>query len=74
MAVKGKKAITLFVDSELYNRYKRLCSEKGLKMSKGFEFYMQSQLSGQKVSENDLEILIKKKVQELLGIREGRHG
>ncbi|MBI2040525.1 MAG: hypothetical protein HYT16_00300 [DPANN group archaeon] len=66
MATDNKKAITLFVDKNLYNKYKKFCSERGLKMSKGFEFYMQSQLStaGKK---DDIEEIIKHKLKELLG-------
>jgi hypothetical protein len=75
MVIKGKKAITLFVEAELYNKYKKFCDERGLKFSKGFEFYMQSQLSGTDAAKKDeLEELIKEKVKEILGLKGGRHG
>ena len=73
MAAKGKKAITLFVEAELYNKYKKFCDERGLKFSKGFEFYMQSQLSGVNATKKDeLEKLIKEKVKEILGLNGGK--
>ncbi len=72
--VKGKKAITLFVDSNLYNQYKKFCSDKGLKMSKGFEFYMKSQLSSQDHNKDNIEKLITEKLRSILDIREARHG
>ena len=71
MVTKGKKAITLFVDANLYNQYKKFCSDRGFKMSKGFEFYMKSQLSGHELGKNDLETFISKKFNELLALREG---
>ncbi len=75
MSVKGKKAITLFVDADLYNQYKKFCDARGLKFSKGFEFYMQSQLSGADAAKKDeLEELIREKVKEILGLKGGRHG
>ncbi len=38
------KNVTLRVNSELYNKYKKYCKEKGLLASRQFEIFMESEL------------------------------
>jgi len=40
------KNITLKVKSELYDRYRELCKQKGLIVSRQFEITMEEQLKG----------------------------
>lgn len=39
-----KKRVTLFVDSEIYERYKQYCEKNGLILSKRFEIFMENEL------------------------------
>ncbi|RLJ01372.1 MAG: hypothetical protein DRP10_04220 [Candidatus Aenigmatarchaeota archaeon] len=40
----GKKRVTLFVNSEIYDRYKQYCEKNGLILSKRFEIFMENEL------------------------------
>jgi antitoxin component of RelBE/YafQ-DinJ toxin-antitoxin module len=40
------KNITLKVNSELYDEYRKLCKEKGLIVSRQFEIFMEDKLRG----------------------------
>ena len=40
----GKKRVTLFVDSEIYEKYKQYCEKNGLILSKRFEIFMENEL------------------------------
>lgn len=40
----GKKRVTLFVDSEIYEKYKQYCDKNGLILSKRFEIFMENEL------------------------------
>ncbi len=42
------KNITLRVNSELYDKYRELCKNKGLLMSRQFELMMEETLGGNK--------------------------
>jgi len=44
----GKKRVTLFVDSEIYEKYKQYCEKNGLILSKRFEIFMENELKKQK--------------------------
>ena len=48
------KNITLKVKSELYDRYRELCKQKGLIVSRQFEITMEEQLKGGR-NHNDKE-------------------
>jgi len=39
-----KKRVTLFVDSEIYEKYKQYCERNGLILSKRFEIFMEDEL------------------------------
>ena len=40
----GKKRVTLFVDSETYDKFKEYCDKQGLVLSKRFERFMEEEL------------------------------
>jgi len=40
----AKKRVTLFVDSEIYDRFKEYCDKKGGVISKQFENFMEKKL------------------------------
>jgi len=40
----GSKRITLSIDSEIYERYKKYCERKGIIISKQVEFFMKDEL------------------------------
>jgi len=40
----GKKRVTLFVNSEIYEKYKQYCEKNGLILSKRFEIFMENEL------------------------------
>lgn len=39
-----KKRVTLFVDSEIYDKFKGQCNKKGWIVSKQFQNYMEKQI------------------------------
>ena len=41
----GKKTISLSVDEEIYESYKKYCEEKGIILSKQFENFMKAELN-----------------------------
>ncbi len=43
----SSKSITLKVDTEIYDKYKEFCKEKGLIVSRQFEIMMEEQLEGE---------------------------
>lgn len=45
------KNITLRVNSELYNNYKKMCKKKGLLLSRQFEILMEDQLKEENKNE-----------------------
>lgn len=45
------KRITLSVDAEVYEKYKKYCKEKEIVLSKEFELFMKEQLEKRKVKE-----------------------
>ena len=40
----GKKRVTLFVESEIYDKFKEYCDKNGLVLSKRFERFMEEEL------------------------------
>lgn len=40
----GKKVISLSVDEEVYEEYKKFCEEKGIILSKQFENFIKEEL------------------------------
>ena len=40
----AKKRVTLFVESETYDKFKEYCDKNGLILSKKFEIFMQKEL------------------------------
>lgn len=46
MGVKmGKKIISLSVEEDIYEQYKKYCEEKGIILSKQFENFMKEELN-----------------------------
>ena len=45
------KSVTLKVDSELYDKYRKYCKKKGLIVSRQFEIFIENELK--KVSQNE---------------------
>lgn len=39
-----KKRVTLFVESEIYDKFKEYCDKQGLVLSKRFEKFMEEEL------------------------------
>lgn len=44
----GKKRVTLFVESEIYDKFKEYCDKNGLVLSKRFERFMEGELKNKK--------------------------
>jgi len=44
----GKKRVTLFVESEIYDKFKEYCDKQGLVLSKRFERFMEEELNKNK--------------------------
>ena len=44
----GKKRVTLFVESEIYDKFKEYCGKNGLVLSKRFERFMEEELKKNK--------------------------
>ncbi len=44
----GKKRVTLFVESEIYDKFKEYCDKNGLVLSKRFERFMEEGLKKKK--------------------------
>lgn len=40
----AKKRVTLFVDSEVYEKFKKVCDKKGWVISKQFENFMEKEV------------------------------
>ena len=40
----SKKRVTLFVESEIYDKFKEYCDKQGLVLSKRFEKFMEGEL------------------------------
>ena len=40
----GKQKVTLSIDSRTYDRYKKFCEEKALKLSKKIELFMKKEV------------------------------
>jgi len=40
----GKKRVTLFVEEEIYDKFKDYCDKQGLVLSKRFEKFMEEEL------------------------------
>lgn len=40
----ANKGVTLSVDSEIYEEYKKYCEEKGIILSKQFELFMKEEI------------------------------
>jgi len=40
----GKKRVTLFVNSKIYEKYKQHCEKNGFILSKRFEMFMENEL------------------------------
>jgi len=40
------KSVTLKVESELYNKYRKFCKKKGLIISRQFEIMIEKQMKG----------------------------
>ena len=45
----AKKTISLSVEEEVYEKYKKYCEQKGIILSKQFENFMVSELNNNKV-------------------------
>lgn len=41
----AKKVISLSVEEEIYNKYRKFCEEKGIILSKQFENFMKEELN-----------------------------
>jgi len=41
----GKKTISLSVDEDIYEQYRRYCEERGIILSKQFENFMKEELN-----------------------------
>jgi hypothetical protein len=48
VVVVDTKNVTLKVNSDIYDKYKELCKQKGLIISRQFEILMEEQLGGKK--------------------------
>lgn len=48
----SKKRVTLSVDSNVYNEYKKFCEKRGIILSKQFELFMEQELKNKKRLEN----------------------
>ena len=42
--IMAKKRVTLFVDSEIYDKFKSQCDKKGWVVSKQFQNYMENEV------------------------------
>jgi len=40
----GKKTVSLSIDKEIYEKYRKYCEEKGIILSKRVELFMQKEL------------------------------
>ena len=48
----GKKTVSLSIDEEVYEKYRKYCEEKGIIISKQVELFMQKEL-GKNGKESD---------------------